>query len=91
MYWLAKLYDIIFGCRHSSLSRVFTIGGETYIVCWVCGTKLPYSLKTMSVHCYKTRPLNQGLLILGLSNAMREAEGPGLRALRGHNETEPSM
>lgn len=84
MCWLAKIYDIIFGCRHSSLSRVFTIGGETYVVCWLCGTKFPYSLDTMSVHSYKTKSLAQGFLILGLSNAMREAvrADPRIKSLR---------
>lgn len=79
MCWLAKIYDIIFGCRHSSLSRVFTIGGETYVVCWLCGKKFPYSLDTMSVHSYKRKTPEQGLLILGLSNAMREAESGSAR------------
>ena len=73
MGWLAKIYDIILGCRHGNLSRVFTIGGETYVVCCLCGTEFPYSLDTMSVHSCKRKTLAQGFLILGLSNAMREA------------------
>ena len=90
MYWIAKIYDIIFGCPHSNLSRVFTIGEETYIVCCLCGTKFPYSLDTMSVHSYKRKGVAEGFLILGLSNSMREAERAGLRALRAYDETEPS-
>jgi hypothetical protein len=84
MCWLAKIYNIVFGCLHSNLSRVFTIGGETYVVCCLCGTKFPYSLDTMSVQTYKTKILAQGFLIVGLSNAMREAErGPArLEGLR---------
>ena len=54
MCWLAKICDIIFGCFQNSLGRVFTIGGETYIVCCLCGTKFPYSLDTMSVHSDET-------------------------------------
>jgi hypothetical protein len=46
---LLKIYDVIFGCRHAKLSRVFTIEGETYRVCLQCGTKLPFSLETMSL------------------------------------------
>jgi hypothetical protein len=49
MYWLAKVCDFIFGCHHGNLSRVFTIGGETYIVCCLCGIKFPYSLDSMSM------------------------------------------
>ena len=90
MCWLTRIYDIIFGCPHGNLSRVFTIGGETYVVCCLCGTKFPYSLDTMSVHSYKTKALAQGFLILGLSNAMREAERAGMRALRAYDQTEPS-
>ena len=74
MSWLVKIYNIIFGCPHGNLSRVFTIRGETYVVCCLCGTKFPYSLDTMSVQTYKTKTLAQGLLMLGLNNAMREAE-----------------
>jgi len=74
MFWLTKIYNIIFGCPHSNLSRVFTIRGETYVVCCLCGAKFPYSLDTMSVQTYKAKTLAQGFLILGLSKAMREAE-----------------
>jgi hypothetical protein len=49
MCWLAKVYDFLFGCHHSNLSRVFTIGGHTYIVCCLCGIKFPYSLDSMSI------------------------------------------
>lgn len=43
------ILDILFGCHHSHLSRVFTIGGETYRVCCGCGAKFEYSLHTMSI------------------------------------------
>jgi len=41
--------DLIFGCHHSNLSRVFTIGGESYRVCCECGARFGYSLETMSI------------------------------------------
>jgi uncharacterized UBP type Zn finger protein len=49
MFLLLKIYDLIFGCRHAKLSRVFTIEGKTYRVCLQCGTKLRFSLETMSL------------------------------------------
>lgn len=38
-----------FGCRHSHLSRVFTLEGRSYKVCCDCGAHLDYSLEEMSV------------------------------------------
>jgi hypothetical protein len=38
-----------FGCRHSHLSRVFTLEGKSYKVCCDCGTHLDYSLDEMSL------------------------------------------
>jgi hypothetical protein len=70
MYWLAKLYDIIFGCHHGNLSRVFTIGGDTYIVCCLCGIKFPYSLDSMSMVSYEPEVPTQGFLTLGLNSAV---------------------
>ncbi len=46
---VAMLLDYLFGCHHQNLSRVFTIGGQTYKVCCDCGAKFHYSLETMSV------------------------------------------
>jgi hypothetical protein len=42
-----KIFGFLFGCRHSELSRVFTIGGQSYCVCWTCGSRLSYSLVNM--------------------------------------------
>lgn len=42
-----KVFDFLFGCRHADLSRVFTIGGQTYRVCCTCGTRFSYSLVNM--------------------------------------------
>ena len=45
----AAALDFVFGCHHRNLSRVFTIGGQSYRVCCECGAKFDYSLKTMSI------------------------------------------
>ncbi len=42
-----EFFDFLFGCRHAELSRVFTIGGQTYRVCCTCGTRFSYSLANM--------------------------------------------
>jgi uncharacterized membrane protein len=49
MATLIAIYDFVFGCHHAHLSRVFTLGGETYRVCCDCGAKYRYSLTTMSI------------------------------------------
>lgn len=46
---LCEAYDLLFGCHHRKLSRVFTLNAETYRVCLDCGTKFAYSLETMSM------------------------------------------
>jgi len=46
---LVTVLDFLFGCRHGNLSRVFTIGGETYRVCCDCGARYGYSLEKMSI------------------------------------------
>jgi hypothetical protein len=52
MAYIATLLDFLFGCHHSNLTRVFTIGGRSYQVCCDCGTEFKYSLGTMSIqHC----------------------------------------
>ena len=38
MQKLATVFDLLFGCHHSNLSRVFTIRRQTYRVCCDCGT-----------------------------------------------------
>ena len=43
------ILDFLFGCHHRNLSRVFTIGGNTYRVCCDCGAKFDYSLEMMSL------------------------------------------
>ncbi len=49
MEWLALVLNFLFGCHHRNLSRVFTIGGQTYCVCCDCAAKFSYSLDDMSI------------------------------------------
>jgi hypothetical protein len=49
MEWLTAVLNFLFGCRHRNLSRVFTIGGQTYCVCRDCGATFSYSLENMSI------------------------------------------
>jgi hypothetical protein len=44
---LLSLLQFIFGCRHSGLSRVFTIKKRTYQVCFECGREFEYSWELM--------------------------------------------
>lgn len=40
-------YEILFGCGHSHLTRIFTLQDETYRVCLDCGVHVAYSPVTM--------------------------------------------
>jgi len=42
-----RMFQFAFGCRHSELSRVFTIKRRTYQVCLECGREFPYSWELM--------------------------------------------
>jgi len=46
---LILVLDFLFGCHHGHLSRVFTLEGETYRVCFDCGARFEYSMATMSI------------------------------------------
>ena len=46
---LAKAIDFAFGCYHTKISRVFTIGGRSYRVGCDCGADFDYSLRSMSI------------------------------------------
>ena len=41
---IKDILERIFGCWHLSVSRPFTISGETYQVCLNCGKRFPYLL-----------------------------------------------
>jgi hypothetical protein len=68
MDWLAKVFNFLFGCHHRNVSRVFSIGGETYKVCWDCGAKFNYSLEKMSIEHHTYAP---GLPTLGHARIVR--------------------
>jgi hypothetical protein len=46
---MENLLNLLLGCHHSNLSRVFTIRRRTYRVCCVCGAEFDYSLHTMAI------------------------------------------
>jgi hypothetical protein len=52
MNWIQSLlgffYDIIFGCRHWSQTRPFTLEQRTYKVCLDCGKQIYYSSERMT-------------------------------------------
>jgi hypothetical protein len=66
MKFIGKGLKYLFGCHHRNLSRVFTISGQSYRVCWDCGAKYSYSLETMSI---KQRPSSPH--VAGLCRAAR--------------------
>jgi hypothetical protein len=52
MTWIQNLlgffYDIVFGCRHWSQTRPFTLEQQTYKVCLDCGKQIHYSRERMT-------------------------------------------
>ena len=52
MTWIHSLlgfiYDILFGCRHWSQTRPFTLEQQTYKVCLDCGKQIYYSRERMT-------------------------------------------
>jgi hypothetical protein len=50
--WIQSLlgffYDILFGCRHWSQTRPFTLEQQTYKVCLDCGKQIYYSTERMT-------------------------------------------
>ncbi len=59
---VTRLLEFLFGCHHSSLSRVFTIGRRTYRVCCECGAEFDYSLEKMAIQHEQRRPPARYLL-----------------------------
>jgi hypothetical protein len=41
------IYELLLGCRHDHLTRLFTIEQHTYKVCLECGKQIYYSADTM--------------------------------------------
>jgi hypothetical protein len=52
MIWIQNLlgffYDVMFGCRHWSQTRPFTLEQQTYKVCLDCGKQIYYSPERMT-------------------------------------------
>jgi hypothetical protein len=44
LWWI---FQFVFGCHHSRMSRVFTIKQRTYQVCFGCGKEFEYSWAVM--------------------------------------------
>jgi hypothetical protein len=47
MTHLSSIIQLLFGCHHCDLSRVFTIKERTYQVCLDCGRETEYSWERM--------------------------------------------
>ena len=43
-----RVFDWFFSCHHRRLSRIMTIGDQTFQVCLSCGYRVPYCWETMS-------------------------------------------
>lgn len=52
---IRNFFNLLFGCRHGNLSRVFTIRRRTYRVCCDCGAEFDYSLAAMSTYRAQAR------------------------------------
>lgn len=44
---LEFIVDLFFGCRHTHLTRPFTMQSHSYKICLDCGHEMPYSLESM--------------------------------------------
>lgn len=44
---LRSVHRLLFGCRHTDLSRVFTIDHRSYQVCFECAEQIEYSWEQM--------------------------------------------
>ena len=44
-----RIMNWFFGCRHDSMSRVFTLKSRSYRVCYDCGHEFNYSLTQMKI------------------------------------------
>jgi hypothetical protein len=60
IFMMAKLFDVVFGCRHARYSFPVTIRGRahrpqaaaltgTYVACLECGKEFPYDWQEMKV------------------------------------------
>jgi len=49
MTTLSRTLELLFGCHHRDLSRVFTINKRTYQVCFDCAREIDYSWDRMGL------------------------------------------
>jgi len=70
---LIWIFQFVFGCHHSQLSRVFTIKKRTYQVCVECGREFEYSWALM--HCLPSSVADNACRPL---NTVRPAEVPAI-------------
>lgn len=68
---VSRSLEFLFGCHHSSLSRVSTIGRRTYRVCCECGAEFDYSLEKMAIKREQKRP--PARYLLGRPEALRSS------------------
>jgi len=59
---ITTLFDLLFGCHHGNLSRVFTIRRRSYRVCCDCGAEFDYSIKEMAIRRRQMHGPSQGEL-----------------------------
>jgi hypothetical protein len=67
MKYIATAFDSIF-FHHSNLSRVVTIGGRSYRVCWDCAATFDYPIDTIAIRRRSLSP-GQALCVVRLNSA----------------------
>jgi hypothetical protein len=83
MRWIMDLFvsvfESLFGCRHSNLSRPFTIDGQTYKVCMECSSQVFYSkenmrpLRSREVRVLRAQQAAAAVAVMPATAAGREA------------------
>lgn len=71
VWFLLGAYDLLFGCHHTHLSRVFTLDRRTYRVCLGCGAKFDYSLDTMAFQKSENGGIHEKASVLHLARFRR--------------------
>ena len=92
MTFAGYIYDAIFGCRHSNVTRPFTMGKdsgkETYKVCLDCGRELAYSATTMK---FVRRPMLRPVTSLATQPSLSIAPSARILAFKPvHHELQDS-
>ncbi len=84
MRYIAAVFQFLFGCHHSQLSRVFTLGGRSYRVCCGCGAEFRYSFETMSIQRGVPAAPADGAMGCKQRDFSRSAPGPALQLKSAH-------